>query len=130
MRLCPASALNRSADAAALADWLSSAWDYMWEPTALLHGENCKSALLAPHVKMRCTLLCCSGAACADSGCLNPDASSASVLALILAQPGHLRLGIWGSTQVLTACAAWRRAMGNYPYPSTYILNGGGVLPA
>ena len=50
MRLCPAAALNTSADAAALADWLSSAWDYL--------------------------------------------------------------------------------AMGNYPYESTYILNGGGVLPA
>lgn len=50
MRLCPAAALNSSADAAALADWLSSAWDYL--------------------------------------------------------------------------------AMGNYPYESSYILNGGGVLPA
>ena len=50
MRLCPAAALNSSADAAALADWLSSAWDYL--------------------------------------------------------------------------------AMGDYPYESTYILNGGGVLPA
>lgn len=50
MRLCPTAALNTSADAAALADWLSSAWDYL--------------------------------------------------------------------------------AMGNYPYESTYILNGGGVLPA
>lgn len=29
MRLCPSAALNSSADAAALADWLSSAWDYL-----------------------------------------------------------------------------------------------------
>jgi len=29
MRLCPGAALNSSADAAALADWLSSAWDYL-----------------------------------------------------------------------------------------------------
>ena len=32
MRLCPAAALNSSADAAALADWLSSAWDYLCGP--------------------------------------------------------------------------------------------------
>lgn len=31
---------------------------------------------------------------------------------------------------VLTACLLCAQAMGNFPYPSTYILNGAGEMPA
>ena len=88
MRVCP-KLLETPDDVAQLADWASSAWDYMVSQCSLQCRGHCLS--LQP--------------------CLADDSLHQTQM-----QP-------WTAP-----CDS--QAMGNYPYPSTYILNGGGEMPA
>ena len=87
--MCP-KLLETPDDVAQLADWASSAWDYMVS---------------------QCTLRCREHGGLSLQPCLVVNCSQQIQMQLQTA-----------------SCNS--QAMGNYPYPSTYILNGGGEMPA
>ena len=89
MRVCP-KLLETPDDVAQLADWASSAWDYMVRQSTLQCREH-GGLSLQPCLANNCS---------------------------------------YQIQMQLETALCNSQAMGNYPYPSTYILNGGGEMPA
>lgn len=120
LRLCAESELESAGDVAALRDWAASAWDY------LAMGEWCGVGGVGVWVSEGGKVMCRAAGLCVGARFAE---RSHHTTPQQLPAAGWRRVRPAAAAQVFLGAAAHRccracHCAGNYPYPSSYIVNG------